>query len=285
MLKQISMALFALSIFLVVPSEAEAKRFGGGFSLGKSFNTPTRKATDVAPVRPQATPSATQRPGMGGLMGGLLAGGLLGALLFGGAFEGVQLMDILLIGLVGFMIYRLFFASRTQPSYSGYSSQDAAVGAQQGSLFQARDAGFDGGAGSTSQDMSGIEEPEIKIPDWFQKESFLAGATHHFKALQKAWDQQDWAEIESYASPELVAQLKTNRSVLPDNQNTDVTSVRVELVNFIEEDSEAILSLNFHGWIRENGAPDTTEFSEIWHLSRDPSKPESGWTLVGIQQD
>ena len=285
MLKQISMALFALSIFLVVPSDAEAKRFGGGFSLGKSFKTPTRKTTEAAPVRPQATPSVAPKPGIGGVMGGLLDGGLLGALLFGGAFEGVQLMDILLIGLVGFMIYKLFFASRTQPSYSGYSSGNDHAGAQQASPFQARDAGFDGGSGSASLDRSGIEEPDIKIPDWFQKESFLAGATHHFRALQKAWDQQDWVEIESYASPELVAQLKTNRSVLPDNQNTDVTSVMVELVNFIEEESEAVVSLNFHGWIRENGASDTTEFSEIWHLSRDLTQAESGWTLVGIQQD
>ena len=45
---------------------------------------------------------------MGGMLGGLLAGGLIGYMLGNGGFEGIQLMDILLIGLVVLVIVMLF---------------------------------------------------------------------------------------------------------------------------------------------------------------------------------
>lgn len=62
-----------------------------------------------------ANPASSAKKGlMGGLLGGLLAGGLLAAF-FGGAFEGIQFMDILIMGLIAFVIFKLmraFLASK-----------------------------------------------------------------------------------------------------------------------------------------------------------------------------
>lgn len=109
--------LFALIVAVSFSApHAEAKKFGGGKSFGKSFKTAPAKQQ-----QPQQTntinkqnPTAAQsgKKGlMGGLMGGLLAGGLLAAF-FGGAFDGIQFMDILIFGLIAFVIFKLFNTMR-----------------------------------------------------------------------------------------------------------------------------------------------------------------------------
>lgn len=83
---------------------AEAKRFGMGSSFGKHrMVTPKQHAPGFAQQR--ATPGKAQgaqrgsaRGGFMGMLGGLALGGLLGAIFFGGAFEGINLFDILVIG-------------------------------------------------------------------------------------------------------------------------------------------------------------------------------------------
>lgn len=276
MVRHLFFSLFAVCFLSVAPMDAEAKRFGGGFSLGKSYSTPAKKPA-AAPAQQQTAPTsgktttAPAKPGMGGLMGGLLAGGLLGALFFGGAFEGIQLMDILLIGLVVFMLYKLFLAPRVQPAYAGQSRPSPAM---------ARTA--EPAQGFSTTDFSG--QSEIQTPDWFDRSAFLDNAVAHFKSLQSAWDRQDWDEISRFTSPALLQELKSNRAVLPENQTTDVVSVMVELIDFVEDETETVVSLNFHGWMRENGADSTGEFSEVWHLAKPADSSQGSWSLVGIQQ-
>ena len=102
MKKMLTLFAVILAIGLGAPI-AEAKKFGGGKSFGKSYKT--------APAQPVAKPVDTKNPTvgaqapkkggmMGGLLGGLLAGGLFAYLLGSGAFEGLQGMDFLLIALL-----------------------------------------------------------------------------------------------------------------------------------------------------------------------------------------
>jgi predicted lipid-binding transport protein (Tim44 family) len=211
-------------------------------------------------------------------MGGLLAGGILGALFFGGAFEGIQLMDMLLIGLVIFMLFKLFGTQR-RAAYAGASQGGYAP--NEVPMARRAEQGF-GGASSAS--IMSATFAKIETPEWFDETAFLAGAKDHFKNLQSAWDRQDWQEIASYTSPELLQSLKTNRMVLPENQVTEVLSVEVELANFQTLLGEHIVSLYFEGEIRENGSALSTPFAEAWHLSRDADSDSGNWTLVGIEQ-
>ncbi|MCV5388436.1 hypothetical protein R7E42_25305, partial [Vibrio sp. Vb1337] len=96
-------SIVALLMFTVaVTPIAEAKKFGGGKSFGKSYKTapaPKQQQQNTNTIgKEQTTKSSSKKGLMGGLLGGLLAGGLLAAF-FGGAFEGIQFMDILIIGL------------------------------------------------------------------------------------------------------------------------------------------------------------------------------------------
>ncbi len=104
-------SIVALLMFTVaVTPIAEAKKFGGGKSFGKSYKTapaPKQQQQNTNTIgKEQTTKSSSKKGLMGGLLGGLLAGGLL-AVFFGGAFEGIQFMDILIIGLIAFIIFKL----------------------------------------------------------------------------------------------------------------------------------------------------------------------------------
>ncbi|KGK42542.1 hypothetical protein LH51_06320 [Nitrincola sp. A-D6] len=278
-----------IGLFLL-PMEAEAKRFGGGISGGKSFAVPQRQATPPAQRQQQRQDGAQNqqaaRPGMGGLMGGLLAGGLLAALFMGGAFDGIQLMDILLIAGIGFLIFKFLKGLRgntanPRTAYAGQSSPAAfAAGPDQPTMSR---SGF-----MPEPPVSGLAtgymmEP-LDLPEWFDQDAFLEAAGKHFTHLQGVWDLQDWDEIATYTSAEMLALLQQERAGLAHDQHTEVVSVMAELINFIDKGDRVIASVNFYGWLREEDQGDATEFSEIWHLERSMQEQPGNWIIVGIEQ-
>lgn len=284
----------ALASFTFTVEYAEAKRLGGGGTFGKTFSSPTPKKVQPAPTQQKSTTDTAQstkatqtattapkRSGFGGMMAGLLAGGLLGALFFGGAFEGVQLMDILLLAGAAFLIFKLFSMARRgkpQPQYATDGAQyeinpqrqqvtpEPVVNVKPTPVYSAELAS---------------QEPEL--PAWFNRKGFLDGARGHFMTLQKAWDRCDWDEIAGYTSEELLGLLKSERAKLPEHQTTEVVSVMAELANFIDEGDQVVVSINFYGWLKED-TDQTTEFSEVWHLSRDMRVENADWIIVGIEQ-
>lgn len=295
-MRTLLISFFALVIgFGMAVPEAEAKRLGGGSSLGKSFFTP-KKAKPVAPTQQKATTgtsAATQkgqprRSGFGGMMAGLLAGGLLGALFFGGAFDGIQFMDILLIGLLIFVAIKLFSGMKKAqaPQYAGHQPDRGAQQHRQPHTeqqapqpFQQPEPSPAAGAGAGFS----FGESELQLPQWFNEAAFVEGAKQHFNHLQTAWDNEDWAEIATYTTPDLLEVLQQERAKQPANQKTEVVSVMAELANFTDNGDHVVATINFYGWLREDGN-ETSEFSELWHLSRDMSQPDADWMIVGIQQ-
>lgn len=268
--------------FVLMPQDAEAKRLGGGSTFGKSYTTPQRVAP--APTRDQtsATPvnrTAGSRGGFGGMMGGLLAGGLLAALFMGGAFEGIQLMDILLLAGVGFVLFKLFSSKRpqSQQQQPAYAMPEGAMARQTPEPVVEVTPVVDAGADAS------FAPAALNLPEWFNEQAFVEGARDHFMTLQKAWDNQNWDEIRDYMSDDMFASLQQERSKLPDQQHTEVDSVMAELVNFIDNDDHVVASIHFYGWIAESGQS-TTEFSEVWHLNRDMSSESADWKIVGIEQ-
>ena len=137
MKKMLTLFAVILAIGLGAPI-AEAKKFGGGKSFGKSYKTaPAQPAPTAAPVNGKnpTLAAAPKKSGMmGGLLGGLLAGGLFAYLLGSGAFEGLQGMDFLLIALLAlgavFLIRALrknkAAAPQPQTAYAGYQPPSAA---------------------------------------------------------------------------------------------------------------------------------------------------------------
>lgn len=287
-MRLVTATLFALMFSLVLAPAAEAKRFGGGFSMGKSYHTQKRVAPATAPSarngntaqRPNAAANQ-RRPGLMGMFGGLLAGTMLGALLFGGAFSGISFIDIIIFAVIGFILFKVFKSlgrgngaqqrTATQPDFGQHRSQAPEQEQVRTPIF---------GAGS----RGGQSNERIRTPDWFNEQAFVEQAGDHFRALQKAWDHNDWNEIESYVDPALLAELRSQRAKSPDQQVTQVDSVNAELVNFQEEADGFVVSLLFRSWIREEAGAPASEVNEIWHLARSKNEVNANWYIVGIQQ-
>jgi predicted lipid-binding transport protein (Tim44 family) len=55
------------------------------------------------------------------------------------------------------------------------------------------------------------------------------------------------------------------------------------VLDVAEETNRYIVSVRFHGLIREEKNGPTEPFDEIWNMTK-PRNSNSGWTLAGIQQ-
>jgi predicted lipid-binding transport protein (Tim44 family) len=275
-----ALAASALSV-----TEAEAKRFGGGASIGKQYSGLSRTPPPprgAAPAPVQRTPAAAAaNPAAGtsrwlGPLAGLAAGGLLAALFFGDAFEGLQIMDLLVVAALLFGALMLFRArtARASPEAAGagIGGPLPPVGGEGGPPFP----GTVPGVGSRS---------EGEAPRWFDAGDFVARAKSHFLRLQAAWDGGDFDAIGEYATPELLAALRREweRAGRP-GHHTEVLMLEAELVGLRREGSLVVASVRFGGMTREEAGDDASPFGEVWHVVHDWESPGGDWLIAGIQQ-
>lgn len=268
-----------LGVGLAVDS-ADARRIGGGKSVGsfsRQANPPS--ATSSSTARPnQATPASAPRKGgfLGGMFGGLLAGGLLGALFFGGAFDELRMMDILLIAGLAFLLFKLFARRRT--------ANAGATGGQGGPAQPSEPTQWSREQHDSPAMTGGGHAPSgpVADPEWFDRERFLGGAKEHFMTLQRAWDNNDLSGIQEYVTPELYNLLREERANQPANNRTEVVHLFAELGGVREYDNQAEARVLFHGVLNENG--EKTEFNETWHLIRN-LRDGAPWYVQGIEQN
>ncbi|WP_089727805.1 Tim44 domain-containing protein [Candidatus Thiosymbion oneisti] len=283
------LALFAVTL-VTLPDAAEAKRFGRGMSLGKQYRgmprTPPRQTQRAVPNRSQAATGAAGRTSGAsrwlGPLAGLAAGGLLASLFFGDAFEGLQIMDILLVAALIFGGLMLFKAMRRgRPATAG-----TGAGAYGGSVA---------GGGGSVPDMMPPElgdptrvEPaagDDEAPAWFDAPGFLDGAKDHFIRLQTAWDQADFRDIRDYTTPELCAELERERNRLgEETQHTEVVTLDAELVGVQRDGDQVVASILFSGLIREEQNATADPFRELWHVQHAWESSAGDWLIAGIQQ-
>lgn len=294
------MVFFVTSV--MIAPEAQAKRFGGGSSFGKSFKYSRPAKKPAAPQQnklgqqntSQAAPGgAAAKTGMkggmmGGMLGGLLAGGLLSALFFGGAFEGLQIMDILMVAGLAFIGFKLFKA------FVGGARQQ-----------EGRPAAYAGGAGQMPQEAdpapqpvqqrssAGFTIPEIGsslkgeplsiTPEWFSEPMFMAEADSHFREVQDTWNKGDFEAIKGYVTPEFFDHVKGEYDSLNVRPNTRIISLDSQLLDLLQDGEEAVAAILFSGTLVENDGP-YTEFAEIWHVRHPLNDADGDWKIDSIQQ-
>ncbi|GAA4498893.1 Tim44 domain-containing protein [Pseudaeromonas paramecii] len=280
-------AVLLVTLSLGLATTAEAAKFGGSKSFGKSYRTaPSQpKAQTVNSSKPTVAPQRNKSGLMGGLLGGLLAGGLFAWLLGSGAFEGLQIMDMLLMAGIAFVLFKLF-RSMTQKRQQAMSP---AYGAPAGSFGQpqsfepAHSQSFESNqtaaGGTTTQDGVPFE-----LPPGFDAQAFVNEARDHYRQLQQAWNKNDLAKIAEYVSPELLAALQAERAQHPGEQFTEVQFVDAELVRAQYDSQQAELSVRFSGRYRDGQSQQEFPIQEIWHLERRLDEPGRPWIIVGLEE-
>ena len=297
-MKRLLIAAFAVVVGLgmMVP-EAEAKRLGGGGSIGmkrQATPTPAAPATAgkpaAAPAAAAAAPAAAAKPaGMSRFLGplaGLAAGlGIAALLSHFGLGEGMaDMLLILALVAVAFFVVRWLMSKRSpQPGmqYAGAGPGNAAPANFTPAQFEG--SGVPGGTQSSGAGATAAGAAAGNIPADFDVEGFLRQAKLNFVRLQAANDRGDMDDIREFTAPEMFAEIKMQYQERNGRaQETDVMQLNAELLEVVSEECRHIASVHFSGQLREDGGVPEA-FAETWHLVK-PTDGSHGWNIAGIQQ-
>ncbi len=283
------MAATVLALSLTV-MDADAKRLGGGGSIGKQRSSPavqqqtqktpsqtaapTQTAAPIAtPAAPMAKPSFMQK--WGGMIAGIGMGALLGSML-GSSFAGLGgILNVLLLGVALYFVFK-FFANRR--AGAGNAMQFAGAGAPVSAPLDTKPVNFGGPAAAPMQ------VDTRNIPADFQIEPFVRQAKSAFIRMQAANDAKDLNDLRDFTTPEIYAELSMQMQERGDvKQKTDVVTLNADLIEVVTEGDVAIASVRYSGLVRETGEQ-AAPFDEIWHVQKNLKDAKATWLVAGIQQ-
>ncbi|MBX3607465.1 MAG: Tim44 domain-containing protein [Piscinibacter sp.] len=268
--------LMAALSFSMLPEPAEAKRLGGGGSAGMQRSLPSR-TPDATPAKPAPTPAnaaapAPRRSWMGpiaGLAAGLGIAALASHLGFGE--EMANFLTIALLLMLALVVGR-WLLRRFAPAPQGTAPRGLQFAGVPNGDFAAPPATAASGAGAAA------------LPSGFDAAGFARTAKMIFIRLQAANDSGDLDDLRAFTTPELFASIRLDlqeRQV--GTQQTDVVQIDAEVLDVADEAQRQVVSVRFHGLIREQRDGAAAPFDEVWHLVR-PNDGSREWAIAGIQQ-
>ena len=275
-------ALVTLTVFAL---DADARRLGGGRTIGKQREAISQQ--QAAPKPPaqqqqQATASGTatqpQQPASGskwlGPLAGLALGAGLAALFLNNGIAGL-LAGVLLIGL---LVAAAVYAARLMRGKTASAPmQYAGAGTGPRNEGPRVEPAFGGAAPHSVAAMS-------RWPAGFDAAEFVRHAKLNFVRLQATHDAKDLATIREFVTPELCREIEADIGETDASQKTEVVTLNADVLDVATEGDAYVVSVRFSGLIRETDAGEPQPFSEIWHLEK-PVTGRSGWLVSGIQQD
>jgi predicted lipid-binding transport protein (Tim44 family) len=303
----------------VLPTDAEARRLGGGGSFGRSAPSQFQKSpstapsgtTSTAPSKQQATNPAGATAGtaaaprnrflgpLGGLAAGLGLAALFGYLGFGAGmaeFLGTMLMIAAAVFAVMFLVRMLRGqqAAKPRPAYSA----PGATSSGQNSYRQAstnpindpvpgmgaprNDQGFGQFGNASAFDAPMPAATPVKdLPAGFDEANFVNSAKKFFVTMQGVFDKGDVDGLREYCSDDVVDHLRAEIEARGNAVNrTDVVTLDAQLIGFETDVDEQIATVAFTGMLREEQDAAAEEINELWIMSRPVSG--GGWVLSGI---
>lgn len=267
----------ALCISLTFSLDVHAKRFGGGKSFGSAPSHQTRQAPPQTQAAPNQAGRQTPAAASGasrwlGPLAGLAAGGLLASMFMGDGFEGIQFMDILIFGLIAFLLFRFLAARRRQqqPAVAGHAPMQREMPTQN-PIF-----------GSSA---APVAAPVINAPAWFNEQSFVAAAREHFMSLQQHWDANEMDKIAEFVTPQLFEFLKRERAEIGEAyQSTYIDDLQIQLDGVDDQAEKTIATLTFVGMSKNSRFDQGEPFSESWRMERAQGENQP-WLVAGIRQN
>ncbi len=285
----------ALCSIALLPSIAEAKRLGGGGFSGMKRDVPTRTTPDAVPAKPAAPTQAAPAPANAAAAGaaaapkrswlgpvaGLAAGLGLAALMshLGLGAEFAEFIMLAVFVLVAFVAIR-FLMRR----FAGGNTPRAALATPNGMAFS-------GGTGTAAPaPTAAAARPQgyataaaSRLPADFDAAAFERVAKMIFIRMQAANDAGDLNDLRAFTTPEMYASIKLELQERGGvAQQTDVVQIDAEVLDFAQERQQQVVSVRFHGLIRELKDGGADAFDEVWHLVK-PLDGSREWAIAGIQ--
>lgn len=302
---------------LATSFEADAKRMGGGSSIGRqSGNVATQRqavpppaatpgrsaAAPAAGAAAAGTAAAGARSGasrwlgpIAGIAAGLGIAALLSHMGLSGAFA-EMLSSFLLIALVVFAV--IFIVRRLRGGAPRQAMQGAYGMSRQGDEPAARDnavwrqaqqpaataapAAPVAAAAAAPATATGSEQTDWFIPGGFDTPRFLQQAKDQFVRIQGIWDTGDTEQLREFLTDDLITELRPQLAEREDSPNkTEVVLLNAELLGVEAVSDGHLASVRFSGMLREAPGTEAFRFEEVWNLFK---PAQGGWLLAGIQQ-
>jgi predicted lipid-binding transport protein (Tim44 family) len=278
-------------------------------SGGRSFSSPAnRPAQQQAPSQVNQRQQQSQPGGFGrGLMGGLL-GGAIGAMLFGSLFGAAgsgmgMLLPMLLLGGVGYFLYRRFANRPAAPTGTGYQPPSSP------NLFQGGAGSFGGSSVPPISPVSpttplhapdaleqGLAEIRFNDPG-FDEKYFLDVASDVFFQVQAGWMRKDLSAYRHLLGRQLAEEYDRHFAKMQElGQSNKLESIavrKVEIVAAGSDNGEDFLTVLFTanlldytvddqtGAVVEGSMTEPVKFAEKWTWAR-PIRTEE-WKLEGVE--
>ncbi|MBL8326540.1 MAG: Tim44 domain-containing protein [Rubrivivax sp.] len=316
-------ALVAALATTLAPSDAEAKRLGGGKSTGTQRSMPERTAPNAppaqaptaAPGQQAAAPAAAAAPGaaaaagkrswlgpVAGLAAGLGLAALASHLGFGeelASFMLILLVVIAAVALFAFLRRRMAGGTARQPALAAAGAAGSS-GAQvawppaqpaanaplqrQAEPSLGASASHAPGAGTAASAVAAAPVTAAFVPAAFDSEGFERIAKAIFIRMQAANDTGNLNDLRQFTTPEMFAELKVDLLERGSAaQATEVKSVQAQVLDVAEEAERQVVSVRYRGEVVEAPGTAPEAFDECWHLVR-PRGSEGGWVIAGIEQ-
>jgi predicted lipid-binding transport protein (Tim44 family) len=276
-----------------ITDDAFARRLGAGGRAGMQRTLPPQPATSPAatpkaPTAPAANPAPAATPMAGapapaprrswlGPVAGLAAGLGLAALMSHLGF-GAEFGSLLVIALLGFavlfVVRALMRRSSTAPAYAG-----------SGAAMPSAGSGWPSAPVTPTLNLPpSAATGAVPLPQGFDTEGLASTAKEIFTRMQSANDAGRLEELQAFTTPDLYASIRDDIAARGGRaQRTDVVRIDADVIDVATEGPQQVVSVRFHGLLREAADAVAEPFDEVWHLVRplDGSRP---WAIAGIQQ-
>ena len=308
-----TLALFALvlTVGMTAALDAEAKRLGGGKSVGMQRQSVTAPARSTPPSATPGTPAqnapaagqaaqsgaaAAAAPAKRSWMGpiaGLAAGLGLAALAshFGFGEAMANMLTIALLAMAVLFVIGLVMRKRAGSQAGNLAGAGGVgpLGGMQRQRVEPQAMAYPQSGGSmigarlgTGTEPAGTSVGHI--PAGFDTAGFERTARDQFLSLQAANDAGDLDRLRDYLSPEIFDAVRdevAERGALP--QKTEVFGLQAQVLDVAEEAERYVVSVRFTGSVRDQPGAVPQDLDEVWHLSK-PRTGFGGWVIAGIQQ-
>ena len=303
----LALSFAVMSAGVVAPFEAEAKRMGGGSSSGMQRSVPARPPAPATPAQPaQAAPAAPAMAGaaaaaapkrswmgpLAGLAAGLGIAALMSHLGMGAGMGNI--LTMVLIAAAAFFAIRFLmnrFGRNNGPAMAtpngmqfNSAPADAPKPLNNASPWSQPAAGTAGVALLPAAAVATTATAAATLPAGFDAPGFERIAKMIFIRMQAANDTADLNDLRAFTTPEMFASVKLELQERGSAaQTTDVVRIDAEVLDVVSEAERQIVSVRFHGLIREDKDGAAAPFDEVWHLVK-PADGSREWAIAGIQQ-
>ena len=226
-----------------------------------------------------------------------LTGGLLGSVFRGDPFTGPRVIDLVVLGLIIFLVLRAILG-RQRPG----SGNSAGMGGGDASPYTRDPAPDDRGDAAPTRAKPDMYSNAAAMWSYLQTkpagdaapapgtppaapgsdDEFLAGAKLAYPRIRQSMAKRDFDDLAGFVSPELLAGLRQRLPLSPPPE-PDILIVEAHIADKRQETGHTVITVDYDVLIHEENAPHNTDRSERWVFSRDDGAPGAHWLLTDMR--